>query len=337
MLPSPSMQDFHPTFDDSRSPWWRKPRWLYASISFLLGVVYTATAVLLGLEFRLGETDVTWWVGGTIEITFAVFGHLLGLMVESRRGERAAAERSRRQMEELAALQGRLAQLEKLASLGQLAGAVAHEVRNPLAIIRSQAQNLRETFPDETAEWEALEAMIEEIDRLAHVTSSLVSFARPMSLRREPVRVRALLHRAQLLARQLLADQAVEVEPGADGPGDGLVEGDPDLLCQLVLGLLENAARVSPRGGRISVGWRETGQWVEIVVCDRGPGVPAALRQKIFEPFFTTREDGHGLGLSVARQIVVSHGGEIGVEDAEPEGACFRVRLPRCSAPEGKA
>ena len=331
------MNESHPTTEETTTPWWRKPRWLYASVSFLLGVAYTAAAVLLGLEFRLGETDVTLWVGGTIEVSFAIFGHLLGLMVESRRGERAAADRSRRQMEELAVLQGRLAQLEKLASLGQLAGAVAHEVRNPLAIIRSQAQNLRETFAEGAPEWEALEAMIEEIDRLAHVTSSLVAFARPMSLRREPVRVRSLLHRADLLARQLLADREIVVELRADGPGDGgdgVVEGDPDLLCQLVLGLLENAARVSPRGGTVSVGWKESEDRVEIAVRDRGPGVPEELRQKIFEPFFTTREDGHGLGLSVARQIVAGHGGEILVEDAEPEGACFRILLPRVSPPE---
>lgn len=323
----------NPIAETPRS-WWRHTRWRYAGACFLIGVVYTASAVALGFEFKLGAADVTWYVGGLIEISFAVFGYLLGATVESRRRERLAAERERHQMEELATLQVRLAQLEKLASLGQLAGAVAHEVRNPLAIIRSQAQNLQETLPVGSTEWRALEAMIEEIDRLARVTSSLVGFARPVSLCRESVEIRAVLRRFDLLARQLLAGKEIALVFEAPEVGAGMIEGDADLLCQVLLGLLDNAVRVSPRGGHIVVAWRETESAVEVSVCDPGPGIPELLRRKIFEPFFTTRPDGHGLGLAVARQIVVGHGGEIEVEAGATTGACFRVILPTSGARE---
>lgn len=325
------------------SAWWRAPRWRYALASFALGVVYTGLALILGFEFRLGDRDVTLFAGGLVEVSFAVFGYLLGSSVEARRRERLAAEQIHRQLEDLAAARAKLAQQEKLASLGQLAGAIAHEVRNPLAILRSLAQNLGETLEPEAVEGrETCGLLLEEIDRLAHVTSTLVSFARPLTLERRRVPAVEIVERTSLLGRQMLSDRALGLtlggpasQRGAGGTRDGSethLDADPDLLCQVLLGLLENAADASPPGASVELGWSAAEGGVELTVTDRGEGIPEDRRERVFEPFFTTRSGGNGLGLAVARQIVEAHGGEISVDSAPVQGARFRVRLPAAPA-----
>ncbi len=335
---------------EKSSPWWRRRRWQYAAASFFLGVIYTTAAMLLGFEFRLADRDVTILVGGLVEVSFAVFGFLLGVTVEARSRERAAAERIQRQLEELAAAQARLAQQEKLASLGQLAGAVAHEVRNPLAILRSLVQNLDESLSEGTAATAAAEEgretcklLLEEIDRLAHVTTTLVGFARPLTFARSVVPAARIAERTRLLARQMLSGHDVHLRLAGPSGGAPCVDADEDLLCQVLLGLLENAAEASPAGGEIELAWRGDDDAVELSVTDRGEGVPEELRERIFEPFFTTRTEGNGLGLAVARQIVEAHGGRIAAVEAPSGGATgggatargtrFEIRLP-AAAPE---
>ncbi len=315
-------------------PWWRRPRWLYAMASFALGVVYTGLALILGFEFRLGDRDVTILVGTLVEFSFAAFGFVIGLSVEARRRERAAAEQIQKQLEDLAAVRVKLAQKEKLASLGQLAGAVAHEVRNPLAILRSLVQNLEETLePGATEGHETCGLLLEEIDRLAHVTSTLVGFARPLTLDRRRTSAVEIVSRADLLGRQMLSDRAVGLTLASYRGADAPLQVDSDLLCQVLLGLLENAAEASPEGEAVELGWSVAGSEVELTVTDHGEGIPEDLRDKVFEPFFTTRSRGSGLGLAVARQIVEAHGGEISVGSAADCGARFRVRLPVAEGP----
>lgn len=310
-----------------RQPFWKRERWIYAGAAFLIGVIETAAAMALGVEFTLGEHDVSLLVGGYIEVSFAAFGFLVGLLTEMRRAERFSAESARQTAAQLEAIRARLAQTEKLASLGQLAGTLAHEVRNPLAIIRSSVQNLSEALDSGDREnRQACHFVLEEIDRLSHVISSLVGFARPLKLECSVIRTASLVERTGLLAAPMLRDYSVELRVSDDGdPGE--VEADPDLLCQALLGLLANAAEASPPNGVVELQSQRLGDGIELSVSDHGPGVPADLRDKIFEPFFTTRKDGSGLGLAVAKQIVEAHGGTLAVGDNGRGGARFSVRL----------
>jgi two-component system sensor histidine kinase AtoS len=322
------------TDSTSQLPVWRRPRWLYAAGGFLLGVLYTAAALALGFEFRLGAADLTLLGGAVVEFSFAGFGFLLGLVTEARRREAVAARVVATQLRELGGIRARLAQAEKLATLGELAGAISHELRNPLAILRSMAQNLEETIEGEARA--TCRALLEEIDRLTRVTARLVDFARPVVPRKRALTAAGVGRRVALLAGELLRQHPVRlaVRPGEDGA----FRGDEDLLCQMLLGLLENAAQVSPQGGEIELSWGVDGEGrgVEFRVTDTGPGVPSELRQQIFEPFFTTRPEGHGLGLAVARQIVEAHGGQLTVEVADEAGggAVFRAVLPTAASLE---
>lgn len=309
-------------------PFFRRPRYVYAAAAFGLGAIDSTAAMLLGIDFRLGGRDVTWLVGAFLEISFAGFGYLIGVVVEARRNERQAAAKIQSQLEQLAATRERLARHEKLASLGQLASTVAHEVRNPLAIIRSLVQSLEERIPgSEEESLESCRVIREEIDRLSRVVTSLVGFSKPLQLRKSEVAATAIVERTELLAQRMLKERSIRLETNGGNGRRARVRADGDLLCQVLLGLLANAAEATPDGGSIHLGWRRHGASVEFAVTDQGPGVPEHIREQIFDPFFTTRPDGSGLGLAVAQQIVEAHGGHIEVETSQGSGARFFFRL----------
>jgi two-component system sensor histidine kinase HydH len=286
-----------------------------AAAADLLGLLW------LGASFSLGGYDVTWLVAIYFGLSFALVGYLFGDGVETRRRERAAHDA-------LAAARARVAQTEKLAALGQLAAAIAHEVRNPLAVVRSAAQGLTETLPvADTAGHRSASFIIAEVDRLSSVVASLLAFARPLRVEARPTPLDDVVARAVALAEGELATHTVRLrrEPSAPLP---TVQVDGDLVCQVLVGLLSNAAQATPPGGEVTVRTGTVGDAVELSVADDGPGIAPELRERIFEPFFTTRPEGTGLGLAVARQIVEAHGGRISAGAAPSGGACFTVHLP---------
>src|SRR5881409_957617 len=256
-----------------------RARWWGAAAGVVLAVLDTLTISALGVRFEMNGHQVSPLVGVWFGSSFALLGFLVGYVVEGRRRDRRQAETIRVQGEAIAATRARLAQSERLAALGQLAAAVAHEVRSPLAVIRSAAQGLAESVPrDDEEARRAYSFITAEIDRLGNVVNSLLAFARPLRVEARPVSVHQLFDRALLLAREELDGKALR-EVRADG----------DLICQVLLGLLANAAAAAPSGGEVALAAAAADGAVEIAVADSGPGVPAELRAHIFEPFFTTR------------------------------------------------
>ncbi len=303
-------------------------RWWGLLAGILLGAGDTLFLRAFGFTLEVNGRDATLLVGAFFGSSSALLGFLAGYAIEGRRRDRAAAALIRQQVETIAAARGRLAQSEKLAALGQLATAIAHEVRNPLAVIRSAAQGIAETAPaTDAATRRACGFITDEIDRLSSVVTSLLAFARPPQLQARAVRVPELIERAATLAHEELDARAVRFvrDAAADLPA---VRGDPDLICQVLLGLLSNGAEAAGAGGEVRLEARAADGRVELAVTDSGPGVPAELRERVFEPFFTTRPRGTGLGLAVARQIVEAHGGQIEVGDRRGGGARFTIRLP---------
>jgi len=303
-------------------------RWWGALGGIILGVSDTWLANGLGISFEVNGQPATWLVAAHFGSSFTILGFLLGYTIEMRQRDRRRSAIIRSQMEAISAARARLVQSEKLAALGQLAATIAHEVRNPLGVIRSAAQGLAERLPPAEEEMRrACSFIITEIDRLSSVVTSLLAFARPPQLAPRPVGVNELVDHALLLARDDLEAKRVRVRRGNTGAIPP-VRVDADLLSQVLLGLLANATEAVPAGGEVTLDARATDGAVEIEVADSGPGVPPDLRGRIFEPFFTTRSRGTGLGLAIARQIVEAHGGQIDVGDRPGGGARFSVRLP---------
>ena len=308
-------------------------RWWGALLGTLIAVGDTLFLRAFGIAFEMRGLDVTWFVGFWFGSSLALAGFLAGYSLELRRRERRSNALVRQQMDEIRATRARLAHSERLAAMGELAAAIMHEVRNPLAIIRSAAQSLTETLGGEESEARrACGFITAEIDRLANVVTSLLGFARPLHLRVGAVPVTALVDRALLLAHDEIEGKHAHLtrRDARDLPAPEL---DADLMCQVLLCLLSNAAEAVPVGGEIALQASGTNGTIELAVEDSGPGVPADLRERVFEPFFTTRSRGVGLGLAVARQIVEAHGGKIDVGKSDLGGALFTVRLPTRAAP----
>lgn len=315
----------------SPAPWYiTHARWVGAGIGVAIASFDTFFMLrVLGVSFAMNGRDVSALVGVTFGSSITTLGFLLGHAIERRRHERAQTAVIREQRDAIEAARARLVQSEKLAALGQLSATIAHEVRNPLAVIRSAAQSLGEQVQAGDVDGQrACQFITAEIDRLTNVVGSLLAFARPLRLEPRAVGVEELFDGALLLAAPDLARQHVRVARTAPAATPLRVHADVDLVRQVLVGLLINAIEAAGTDGEVSLDATVRDGAVEIDVADSGPGVPPELTARIFEPFFTTRAKGTGLGLPIARQIVEAHGGKLDVGERRGGGARFTVRLP---------
>lgn len=252
----------------------------------------------------------------------ALVGLLLAMLLMAGLGRNL-----RRQRREQVRLQDELRRSERLASLGKLLAGVAHEVRNPLAAIRSTVQ-LWQRLPERSRTPESLDAIIGAVDRLNDTVTQLLYFSRADGTQREPTDVNSLLSET----RELFAAQANSqgVAFRADlGPDVKPILGSSGALRQVFANLTTNALQAMPDGGVLHVTTRlnDNGNRVLIDFTDTGPGISPEVRSHLFEPFFTTRAAGTGLGLALCREIILQHDGTIECVEAE-RGAHFRIELP---------
>jgi signal transduction histidine kinase len=285
----------------------------------------------LGLAFELNGRAVTGWVWLYLAVSFGGLGFMIGWLIELRRRERAASAEILRQAEALDRARLGLAQSEKLAALGQLAASISHEVRNPLAILRSTIQNLEEDAGSAEDIRRSCAFLRDEIDRLGRVTGSILGLARPVVPRPGRVRAGELFERVKLLQPLEVREKELRLEI-RDASGTTEIDADGDLLGQALLGLVTNAAQAAPERGRVTLEARASDGEISLSVSDDGPGIPPVDRERIFEPFYSTRRDGHGLGLAVVRQIARAHGARVEVGEGEGGGARVSIVLPARAA-----
>lgn len=236
---------------------------------------------------------------------------------------------------------GRMKTRDRLAALGQMAAGLAHEIKNPLGAIKGAAQLLSEPPPDapplDLPTREFIGIILEEVDRLDRVVSSVLDYARPAAGSSTPVDINGIVRRTtQIFAPTVGGELALELHPELPR-----VRIDPEKLRQVLLNLIQNGLQatggrgpivISTRVRRGPTGWAFEAEsphgWVEIAVRDRGPGISQKVLKNLFVPFFTTKSSGTGLGLAISQQIIQSAGGAIEVSSQEGEGSTFLILLP---------
>lgn len=234
-----------------------------------------------------------------------------------------------RHLGEVKALEAEMERGERLATVGNLAAAVAHEIRNPLNAVSMGIQRLRVEF--EPAPREVYLRIVDlvqgEVQRLNSIVEEFLSLARPMSLKREPVILAALLDEVLGLVESEASGGCVAVVREIPA-GLPVLHADRDRIKQVLLNLVLNAIQAMPAGGTLEIGAAAAGGTLTVTVADTGSGIGPDVLPRVFEPYVTTKAKGLGLGLAVSRRIVEAHGGTIEAESEPGRPTRFRFALP---------
>jgi C4-dicarboxylate-specific signal transduction histidine kinase len=244
-----------------------------------------------------------------------------------------------RSYQEADAQRRQLAHLNRVATLGELSGALAHELSQPLTAVLTNAQAARHFLNRQPLDVEQLRGALEDIikndKRAGAVIDRLRALLRKEEFARQPVDVSDVVREVIDLAVGELSSRRINVK-SALAPAVPSVLGDRIQLQQVVLNLVLNACdamNTTDTGDRLlMLSTRADDGFVELAVSDRGPGIPDGQLERVFEPFVTFREQGLGLGLAISRSIVAAHGGSIHAENNADGGATFRCLLPTATA-----
>ncbi len=229
---------------------------------------------------------------------------------------------------QISALEEQLKRADKLSALGVLAAGIAHEIRNPLTGMKMIVQLLQSEFGVKDPRSEPLNIIQSEIDRLESIIGSLLDFARPSKPKAIDVEPERVVEDCYVLIKNQLKKQDIRFSKSVVANCPKIV-GDPDQLKQVFINILSNAVQALYSGGELRVNIDQRDDFVIIAFEDTGSGIPANRLSDIFNPFMTTKEDGTGLGLSMALRIIEEHGGKIEVQSVIDEGSTFTVYLPR--------
>ncbi len=229
----------------------------------------------------------------------------------------------------------RMMRAGQMAAVGELAGQIAHEVNNPIAIIHAKAELLLKNRKQEMSEKIALELgkIVDHTDRVARIAQGLLSYSRPSPTARNRVDLRQPIRKSISMIEHRARNREIRIDDRlADEPLN--VTANATEMEQVFLNLFINAIQAMDKGGRLTISVlsrkASSGKFLAIAVDDTGAGIPPEMRELVFEPFFTTKQEDHGtgLGLSICQGLLRSHQGDILIEDAAGGGARFVVRLP---------
>jgi signal transduction histidine kinase len=229
-----------------------------------------------------------------------------------------------------ARLERRLSRAENLAAMGRLTATLAHEIKNPLAIIRASARRLEKLDPEAR---KMSGYVVEEVDRLSATVTRYLQFAKGEDLPEGSGDARSTLDATLALLEGECRARRVTVERTGTWPETAPVRLDPESLKQVFLNLLLNALDAMAEGGTLTVALTGRGGDCEITIADTGPGIPPDTLRRLGDPFVTTKAQGSGLGLFLTRRLVRSAGGTLDIDSVVGRGTTCRVRLPRRREP----
>ena len=250
-------------------------------------------------------------------------------------------------------MQHELRRNERLATIGQLAAGVAHEIRNPLAGIGTSAQVLLKRFEPRDDRARFVQVILDEVARLDRIVTSLLQYARPRTPELSAASLAGCVDRVTALAADAIQNSGVRVEVDV-APRLASLYIDPDLVTQVLLNVTLNAVQAMPGGGVLRYEVRKVrrrrpprspgrrgndrraarapgSEWIQyqqVRVIDTGTGIPSGVLAKMFDPFFTTKAQGTGLGLSISQTILQEHGGSIAVDSREGRGTTVLLNFP---------
>lgn len=245
----------------------------------------------------------------------------LDRIVDSFNHHRVRFEEAREHLRETARQRSRD---QRLTALGRMTGGIAHEIRNPIAAMRLKAENALAAAPERQAD--ALHAIVGQIDRLEALVQTLLALVQPVTLAPMEVDLPAWLAERVATVASEATHKGVTLQVTHARPPSAKF--DPVHLARAIDNLLDNAVRHTPRGGRVTLAaFRNDAGALVLRVDDDGSGVPESLQPQLFEPFATGRADGTGLGLALAREVALAHGGELRHVALHP-GSRFELEIP---------
>jgi signal transduction histidine kinase len=280
-----------------------------------------AVVAVVAVEAEPGYAAFLAQLGRTLLLTDAIILFALGIFVALQ------VRWSRRELE----LERRLSRAENLAAMGRLTATLAHEIKNPLAIIRGSAQRLGRLEP-EAQRW--AQSVVEETDRLGATVARYLQFARGGAVATGVGDALASLEATLALltgefeARRVRLERGGFVAPGAAPAASARVELDNESLKQVYLNLILNAMEAMPEGGALRIDAAQRRDRLEVTIRDDGPGMPAEALAQLGDPFYTTKAQGTGLGLFLTRRLVQSAGGSLEIDSRTGGGTTCVVALP---------
>lgn len=220
-----------------------------------------------------------------------------------------------------------MSRAEHLATLGELAAGLAHEIRNPLAGIAGVIEIIGRDLPAESPARTVVKEVKQEAIHINRILTDLLETARPKQPNFQRANLEHTIEHAIIFAREQATTRAIDIE-FVHNNNVSAVEHDPGQIHQVLLNMLLNAIQAVARNGRVVVTLDSHQDSAAISIADNGPGIPPETLKNIFRPFFTTKGHGTGLGLSLAKRIVEDHGGRIAVASIPGQGTTFVVYLP---------
>ena len=224
--------------------------------------------------------------------------------------------------------QKHLEHADRLATTGEMAAGIAHEIKNPIAGIMGALQVFNDETPEDHPRKEVLSEMIIQIERINHVVNDFLSYARPINPLFTDVNLHDLVQKTLTLISQQTKGKKITITNMLNG-NDPMISADPKQLQQVLWNVMVNAIQAMDGSGQLTIASSQEDSVLKLLVMDTGRGIPADVLDRIFQPFFTTKHKGTGLGMTISRRIIEQHRGSISVSSQEGSGTTVTITLPR--------